>query len=234
MAQVAFYAAVLWRRRREVLGDIDEDASFVGPDLVHEDGGLIAQQHMAEMRLGEVRVDQLKPPEPRAHPRRMGVVLFPKLGVISVRDDGEMREVAITKLVLGDTVHAQNLLCMRARNQIRRLGLDNRHIRTRFRRLAQLHHEPAMVERTALRQGFTGTLARIRDSHWLSEVRHVVAVDADGVDILDTIAEAQFFQRVHAARLQQFAHDAVWFFQRALQEQDAPSLSPQGHCESAA
>lgn len=234
MAQMAFDAAVFWRRRWEVLGDIDEDAGFAGPDLVYEDGGFIAQQHMAEMRLGEVRVDQLKPPEPRAHPWRMSMILFPELGVIPIRDDGEMREVAIPQLVLGDAVHAQNLLCMRTRNQIRRLGLDNRHIRTRPRRLAQLHHEPAMVERTALWQCFAGTLARIRDSHWLSEVGHVVAIDADGVDILETIAEAQFFQRVHAAGLQQLAHDAIWFFQRALQEQDAPSLSPQSHCESAA
>ena len=235
VAQVTLDAAVLDRRTRQVLRDIDEDTGFAGPDLVHENGRLVAiQQDMAISRLWQLSIDQLQTPEPRAHLRCMRVVLFAKLGVIPIRDDGEMAKVAIAQLVPGDAVDAHHLVRIRAGDEIRALGLNNRDIGTLLCRLTKLHHESPMVKRAALWHFRRRGLSRVRDFHRVSEICDVVALDGDRIDILQTVAQAQFVQRVHASRLQELADDAVRFFHGCFEEEHAAALSTQRDGECAA
>ena len=58
--EVVFHAALFGGGRGEVLGDVDEDAGFVGADLVDEDGGCVAEDDVAVVGDGELGVDELE------------------------------------------------------------------------------------------------------------------------------------------------------------------------------
>jgi hypothetical protein len=60
---MALDTTILHRGRGEVIGDIDEDSGLVGTNLVDEDRRLVAEEDVAGVRGGKVRVDEFKAPE---------------------------------------------------------------------------------------------------------------------------------------------------------------------------
>lgn len=206
----------------------------MGADLVQENRGIVAQQNMTVVRLREFRIDQLEAPEPRANLGGMRVVLFAEFGGVAISDDGELAKVAGPDVILGRAFDTENLLGVRASDQVRRLGLDNTDIGAGHGGLAQLHDKPAVVKAAALWRRRRGRRLRVGDDDGIAEIRNIIPLHWDRVDALQTIAQTKLLQSLYTARLQQFAHDAIWLFQQGFQENDAPALSSHGDCERAA
>lgn len=79
----------------QVLGDVDQDAGLVGADLVDENGRGVAEDDMAVVGHGQLRVDQLQAVESAPHLGRLLDVALPELGCIAVGDQRQRAEVVI-------------------------------------------------------------------------------------------------------------------------------------------
>jgi len=233
--QVGFHAAVLDGRGGEVLGDVDEDPRLVGSDLVQQDGGPVAQHDVAVVGQGQLRVDQLEAVELGLDLGGVRVVLLAELGGVAVGDDGEVAEVGVLLRAIGDALDAQDFVGLRGGDEGGRGGLDDGDMGLGHGGGAQLHDEAAVVKGAALGRGRRGAVGLgVGDGHLLAVEDDIVAGDGDGVDVLETVAEAELLEGADAAGLQQLADDAVGLLERALQQQHAASLSAQGHGQRAA
>lgn len=193
-------AAVLDGGRREVLWDVDEDAGFMGANLVDEDRGIVAKEDVAMIRLGKVCIDQFQAPEPGADLGSIGMVLLAEFGGVAIGHHRKMAKVAILH-VAGHTLDTKNLLGVGASDQVGGLGLHHCDIGTGQRSSSQLHDEAAMVETTPLRGGRRRGGFGVGERDGFPKVCHMVAFRWDGINVFETISKTQFLKRLDTARL---------------------------------
>lgn len=163
----------------------------------------------------------------------MWVVLLAKFGGVPIGDDGKLGEVAILK-ILGQTFDAENLLCVRACHQARRLRLNDRNVGAIYGCLTQSHHEAAMVEGPSQGRGRRGCVLGVVEFDRLSKVCDMISVDLNRVDLLQTVLQTQLLQRLHTSGLEQFTDNAIGLLQRNLQQDHTPPLSSKRYCECTA
>lgn len=193
VTEVALDAAVLDRRRRQVVRDIDENSCLVCPDLVEEDRRGVAEQHMAVARGGKFSVYELQAPEFRPRLRGVRMVPFAQFRGIPVRRDSQMPKVAVADTILRGGFDAQDLVCVRASDELGGFCFDDRDVRTGQRGGSQLHDEAAMVESAAFGTRRRRRLLRVLEIDGVAKIRDPVSIDADRVNVVQTVSESKLF-----------------------------------------
>ena len=135
---VAADAAVGWRRLGDARGHIEEGAGLVGADLVEEDGCNVADDDVAETRLGELGVDELEGVELAAEEGFGGGDFLAERGVVAVGDDGELSEKVVGNLFarvavlgLGSCLDAQDLVGVFAAYRVDNFRLEDGNVLVR-------------------------------------------------------------------------------------------------------
>lgn len=134
---VVLYATVLDARTGEVVGYIDQDASFVSADLVDEDWWCIGEDDMAVVGHGKFSVDKFESPEFAADLGLMWDKFFPKLGGVSVCNECDCTKKVIL-FTSRPALHTKHLTSITALYNICDGGLDNGNVRCRSGFCAQL------------------------------------------------------------------------------------------------